>query len=240
VIARAALDDGRSMSDVSPDPMTSDLLADVRLVAVGSTNPVKVSAARAVIARVAPAARVEGIQVSATVRDQPWGDEETIRGARSRAEVARRTLDADLGIGIEGGVVTDEQGLRTCAWAAVVGPGGREGTGGSLAMPLPPVVAELVRTGLELGDAMDRVAGTRDVKRGQGAVGLLTAGLIDRQRAYETLITYALVPFLVPTYWEAREARLHAGSIIFDNTQRRQDSDVRAQKSDRSNDVSDI
>lgn len=181
--------------------MTSDLLTDVRLVAVGSTNPVKVSAAGAVIARVAPTARVEGIQVSSMVRDQPWGDEETIRGARSRAVAARRALGADLGIGIEGGVVEDDEGLRTCAWAAVVGSGGREGTGGSLAMPLPPAVAELVRTGLELGDAMDRIAGTHDVKRGQGAVGLLTAGLIDRQRAYEALITYALVPFLVPQYW---------------------------------------
>jgi non-canonical (house-cleaning) NTP pyrophosphatase len=64
-----------------------------------------------------------------------------------------------------------------------------------------------VRTGLELGDAMDRVAGTRDVKRGQGAVGLLTAGLINRQRAYEALITYALAPFLVPEYWAATGAR---------------------------------
>jgi inosine/xanthosine triphosphatase len=206
----AALDDGRSIGDVSLGPMTSDPLADLRLVAVGSTNPVKVGAARAVIGRVAPAARVEGMQVSSTVRDQPWGDDETIRGARSRALAARHALGAELGIGIEGGVVDDGQGLRTCAWAAVVGPGGREGTGGSLAIPLPPVVAELVRTGLELGDAMDRVAGTRDVKRGKGAVGLLTAGLIDRQRAYETLITYALVPFLVPEYWEARAAGLRS------------------------------
>jgi inosine/xanthosine triphosphatase len=181
--------------------MTPDLLADVRLVAVGSSNPVKISAARAVFARVAPAARVDGVSVSSTVRDQPWGDDETIRGARSRAVAACRALGADLGVGIEGGVVEDEEGLRTCAWAAVVGPDGRAGTGGSLAIPLPPAVADLVRAGLELGDAMDRVAGTHDVKRGPGAVGLLTAGLIDRQRAYETLITYALAPFLAPAYW---------------------------------------
>jgi inosine/xanthosine triphosphatase len=190
--------------------MTPDLLADVRLVAVGSTNPVKVGAVRAVIARVAPTARVESVEVSSSVRDQPWGDEETIRGARSRARAARDALAADLGIGIEGGVVESEQGLRTCAWAAVVGRSDREGAGGSLAMPLPPVVAELVRDGLELGDAMDRVAGTHGVKRREGAVGLLTAGLIDRQQAYETLITYALAPFLTPAFWE-REAEIDAG-----------------------------
>jgi inosine/xanthosine triphosphatase len=187
--------------------MPSDPLADVRLVAVGSANPVKLGAARAVIARVAPTARVESIEVASTVRDQPWGDEETIRGARSRARAARLALDAELGVGIEGGVVDDEEGLRTCAWAVVVGPDDREGVGGSLAMPLPPVVADLVRDGLELGEAMDRVAGTHDVKRGQGAVGLLTAGLIDRQRAYEALITYALSPFLSPVYWDRGEAK---------------------------------
>ncbi len=181
--------------------MALDYLASVRLVAVGSANPVKVAAARAVIARVAPDARVEGLQVASTVPDQPWGDDETARGARARALAACEALGADLGIGIEGGVVDDERGLRTCAWAAVVGADGREGTGGSLAMPLPPSVAELVRRGLELGDAMDQVAGTHDVKRGPGAVGLLTAGLIDRQRAYEALITYALAPFLAAEFW---------------------------------------
>jgi inosine/xanthosine triphosphatase len=197
-----ALDDGRSIDDIPPI-MTSDLLTGVRLVAVGSTNPVKIGASRAVIARVAAAARVEGVSVASTVREQPWGDDETIRGARSRAIGARRALRAELGIGLEGGVVEDEDGLRTCAWAVVVGAGDREGRGGSLAMPLPPIVAELVRGGLELGDAMDRVAGTQNVKQAQGAVGLLTMGLIDRQRAYEALITYALAPFLVPEYWSA-------------------------------------
>jgi inosine/xanthosine triphosphatase len=187
--------------------MRLDHLADLRLVAVGSTNPVKIAAARAVISRVAPEAKVEGLQVASTVRDQPWGDGETVRGARARAIAAREALGGDLGIGIEGGVVEDERGLRTCAWAAVVGADGREGTGGSLAIPLPPLVAELVRRGLELGDAMDQVAGTHDVKRGPGAVGLLTAGLIDRQRAYEALITYALAPFLVPEYWTHRVSR---------------------------------
>jgi inosine/xanthosine triphosphatase len=187
--------------------MSLNDLSNIRLVAVGSTNPVKIAAARAVVARVAPAARIEGIQVASTVPDQPWGDEETARGARARAMAAREALGADLGIGIEGGVVEDERGLRTCAWAAVVAPDGREGTGGSLAMPLPPAVAELVRRGLELGDAMDQIAGTHDVKRGPGAVGLLTAGLIDRQRAYEALIIYALAPFLAAHYWTQPASR---------------------------------
>ena len=55
------------------------------------------------------------------VPDQPWGDEETIRGALARARAARVALDADWGIGIEGGVIASaHESVRTCAWAAVV------------------------------------------------------------------------------------------------------------------------
>jgi inosine/xanthosine triphosphatase len=177
-------------------------IADIRRVAVGSTNRVKVGAVAAVLARVAAAATVESLGVPSNVADQPFGDEETIRGARSRAAGALHASGADLGVGIEGGCVEMADGsLRTCAWAVIVGADGREGTGGSLAMPLPPVVAAAVRGGAELGHAMDAVTGGHDTKRGAGAVGILTAGLVDRQRAYEILVTYALSPWLAPEYW---------------------------------------
>ena len=63
-------------------------------------------------------------------------------------------------------------------------------------MMLPDRVAALVRDGVELGHAMDRVTGEHNTKQNAGAVGILTAGLVDRQRAYEALVTYALAPFL--------------------------------------------
>jgi inosine/xanthosine triphosphatase len=166
-------------------------------VAVGSTNPVKVGAARTMVQRLAPRAEVVGIAVPSGVPDQPWGDDETMRGAIARARAARAAHDADLGIGIEGGVVAEaDGGVRSCAWAAVVGRDGREGIGGSLAMRLPDRVARLVRDGVELGHAMDALTGERNVKQGAGAVGILTAGLVTRQQAYEVLVAYALVPFL--------------------------------------------
>jgi inosine/xanthosine triphosphatase len=171
-------------------------LALVR-VAVGSTNPVKVQAARAVVSRLAAAAEVAGVSVPSGVPDQPWGDDETIRGALARARGAREAADADVGIGIEGGVVDGGNGVvRTCAWAVAVTRDGREGVGGSLAMTLPPRVAELVRGGMELGHAMDAVTGSHNVKQGVGAVGILTHGLVTRQQAYESIVAYALAPLL--------------------------------------------
>ena len=62
-------------------------------VAVGSGNPVKVAAAAAVIQAYFPEARVEPQVVQSGVPDQPFGDEQTIAGARERA---RRRVSRDF------------------------------------------------------------------------------------------------------------------------------------------------
>lgn len=173
----------------------------IRRVAVGSGNPVKVAAAVAVLRAYFPEAVVAPQVVASGVPDQPFGDEETIAGARERARRAREAADADLGVGLEGGVVDAADGMRTCAWCVVVHRDGREGVGGSLAMPLPEGVAAMIREGEELGHAMDRFANERGTKHGKGAVGILTAGRIDRQAAYEVLVTYAMAPFVTPSLY---------------------------------------
>ena len=183
--------------------MTTDSpLASIRSIAVGSTNPVKLAAVRAVLGALAPSATIACIAVASTVPDQPFGDDETIRGALARASAARVALSADLGVGLEGGVVEEGDGsMRTCAWAAIVDAHGRSGVGGSLAMTLPPDVAAMIRDGVELGVAMDRLVGAHNTKHGRGAVGILTAGIVDRQRAYEVLVAYALAPFIAAEHY---------------------------------------
>jgi inosine/xanthosine triphosphatase len=174
---------------------------------VGSTNRVKISAVQVVLSRAWPDARCEGVAVHSGVPDQPWGDEETQRGAEGRARAALAFSNADLAVGLEGGVVELPDGsLRTCAWAVAVDREGRLGIGGSLAVPLPESVARRLRAGEELGQAMDAVARTVGTKYGAGAVGILTAGLIDRQRAYEPLVTYALAPWLAADYFTGEAA----------------------------------
>jgi inosine/xanthosine triphosphatase len=170
-------------------------------VAVGSANPVKLGAVRAVLTWATPSATVEPIAVPSGVPDQPFGDDETITGARNRASAAKEALDADLGVGLEGGVVESPTGMRSCAWCVVVHRDGRESVGGSLAMPLPDAVAAMVRAGTELGHAMDALVAERGTKHGKGAVGILTAGRIDRQAAYEVLVTYAMAPFVTPALY---------------------------------------
>jgi inosine/xanthosine triphosphatase len=179
-------------------------LTALRLAVVGSLNPVKLAAVRGVLQRVSPGVEVRAVAVPSGVPDQPWGDAETIRGARTRALGALAAVEgATLAVGLEGGVVEVADGaVRTCAWAVAVARDGTEGVGGSLSMPLPPAVVARLRRGEELGLAMDAEAQVSGTKTGRGAVGLLTAGLVDRQAAYEPLVAYALAPLLAPAFWQ--------------------------------------
>jgi len=174
-----------------------------RRLVIGSLNPVKRAAVLAVARRIRDDALVEAVSAISGVADQPFGDEDTRRGAETRARNALALTDAELAIGLEGGVVVEADGsMRTCAWAVAIDRNGRRGVGGSLAMPLPESVAVLIRGGMELGYAMDAVAQRVGTKHGLGAVGILTHSLIDRQAAYEPLVTYALAPWLASRYFD--------------------------------------
>ncbi len=165
-------------------------------IAVGTDNPVKFRAVRNVMQRLFPGAEVTALQVPSGKPDQPIGDDETRGGALNRAHAARLAAHADWGVGIEGGVVESEFGLMTCAWCAIEDRSGRVGVGGSTSMLLPEEVAERVRAGAELGQAMDEFAGITNVKQKMGAIGIMTKGLTDRQRAYEFIVKMAVVKFL--------------------------------------------
>ncbi|KAL3932009.1 MAG: hypothetical protein SGPRY_000881 [Prymnesium sp.] len=79
-------------------------------VAVGSTNPCKVSAVHRAISSfpaTADARSIRGFSVSSCVSEQPIGMEETARGARNRAEQAHTAAGGGasvLGLGIESGL----------------------------------------------------------------------------------------------------------------------------------------
>ena len=170
---------------------------DLMRVVVGSTNPVKIAAARAVFSQVAPHVEVTGQAVPSGVPEQPWGSEQTRAGAVNRARAALAD-GVDYGVGFEGGVDDTELGVMTCAWCAVLDRSGACGVGGGVHALLPPPVQEELRAGGELGPAMDRLAGRHNTKQGPGAVGILTNGLVDRQEAYEMILALALAPFIRP------------------------------------------
>ncbi|HMN29476.1 MAG TPA: inosine/xanthosine triphosphatase [Caldilineaceae bacterium] len=170
-----------------------------RLV-VGSTNPVKVAAVAQVVQRVWPQAEVVGLAVASGVATQPLSDEEAITGAINRAQRALAIAAGELGVGLEGNTVETPYGMFTTAWVAIADRAGRVGLGSSGRLLLPAKVAESIRCGAELGPLMDEVAGEHNTKQRQGAVGILTNGLVTRQAALESAVVYALARFVQPLY----------------------------------------
>jgi len=162
-------------------------------VAIGSANPVKAAA----VERVVPGARTTALAVDSGVPEQPWGREETVRGARNRATAALSETGADYGVGIEGGVVERSVpgGVWLVMWAAVTdGTDTHLGAGPSIR--LPDAVAERLRDGEELGPVLDDELGRDELGTQEGAIGVYTAGRVGRTDALTDAVAGAFGPFL--------------------------------------------
>ena len=151
-------------------------------VAVGSENPVKRAATERAMGDVAT--DVVTLDVESGVPEQPWGETETITGAKTRAARARAAGAFDLGVGIEGGVapVDGIEGLFLVMWAAV-SDGSTVGLGSGPRLRLPDRVATRLEDGAELGPVMDDLLDTSGVAANQGAAGVLTDRVITREDA---------------------------------------------------------
>jgi inosine/xanthosine triphosphatase len=171
-------------------------------VIVGSTNPVKIQAARQGFEQMFPEVtwEVTGVSVASGVSDQPMGDDETLRGALNRAEAVRQAHpEADYTVGIEGGCGDEPDGSMTVfAWIVVESKHGKIGRSKTGLAYLPDEVAVLIRAGLELGDADDKVFGRSNSKQQNGSIGLLTGDVVQRDLYYTQSVIMALIPFKNP------------------------------------------
>jgi inosine/xanthosine triphosphatase len=190
----------------------------MKLIAVASTNPVKVQAALAGFQKMFPGEtfQADTMKTLSGVSDQPGSQAETFRGALNRAhQAAELAPQADYWVGIEGGVepcpfeaCPDE--MMAFAWVVVMGkanspstvrPSAQDfilGKGRTGTFFLPAPVVRLIRQGMELGEADDAVFGRSNSKQANGAVGILTGDVIDRAGLYAHAVTLALIPFKNP------------------------------------------
>ncbi len=171
-------------------------------------NPVKANAIRLAFERMFPSwqFQVEPFAASSGVADQPMSDEETLTGARNRMEQTRsHCTTADFWAGVEGGIQDDAQGMNAFAWIVVQSNAVR-GEARTATFPLPNSVAILVRQGVELGHANDRVFGRHNSKHNEGAIGILTDNVIDRTMLYEHATIMALVAIKNETIYSTCDA----------------------------------
>ncbi|MCG9574619.1 inosine/xanthosine triphosphatase [Vibrio tubiashii] len=173
----------------------------VKTVIVASLNPAKINAVKSAFEATFPkqAFNFSGVSVDSGVADQPMSNQETHTGALNRVVNAKaECADADYYVGLEAGI----EGSVTFAWMVVESQTQR-GESRSASLMLPPVVIEKLQHANELGDVMDEVFGTENIKQKGGAISLLTHDLLTRSSVYHQALILALIPFANPEHFPA-------------------------------------
>ncbi|RTR29559.1 DUF84 family protein [Robertmurraya yapensis] len=149
-------------------------------VVIGTKNPAKIKAVEAAFEGYV--AEFVSVNVASGVNEQPFSDEETIKGAVNRALAALEV--GDVGIGLEGGVHEHESGLFLCNWGALAVKGEAPFIAGGARIPLPEEIASKLRSGKELGPVMDEYAQKENIRKQEGAVGVFSNGRVDRAEMF--------------------------------------------------------
>jgi inosine/xanthosine triphosphatase len=165
-------------------------------VAVGTSNPLKLRAARLVFSRYFDALVVP-VSVDSGVGPQPSGVRDVFRGALNRAVRALKKVDADFGVGVEAGPIElpSSTGFLETQVAVIVDRECRASVGLSPSFELDESVMRAVLAGVELERAVG-VERRVPIGEGIGYVGVATRGLITRQELTAQAIAMALIPWL--------------------------------------------
>ncbi|MFZ3589392.1 DUF84 family protein [Bacillus sp. DJP31] len=154
------------------------------IITIGSKNFAKIKAVRSVFEK----AEIISISVPSDVSEQPFSDDETMKGAVNRANNAMKAGNSDIGIGLEGGVVEMSSGMYLCNWGALVDQSGFSAVAGGARLRLPDEIADALRKGNELGPVMDEYAKIKNVRQLEGAVGIFTNGRVNRKEMFEHVV----------------------------------------------------
>lgn len=170
----------------------------MKTIAVASKNPSKIKAVELACNQIFHREFyiLESFKAKSGVSDQPLGEEETYQGALNRAKDVQKNLpDADFWVGLEGGLIKQFDTLQAFAWMVVLDKH-QVGHARTASFTLPQAIVDFIEQGYELGEADDRVFQRENSKHKDGAVGILTNGLIDRANYYAPAIILAFIPFL--------------------------------------------
>jgi inosine/xanthosine triphosphatase len=181
-------------------------------IAVGTRRPPKLDSVREALQALGPllhaqaSFEVRGFEVATGVSHTPQSRTELMAGARGRCEALMRSMkeEAKYFVGLEGGleVVHEdgrEDGRRLVfleSWAFVCKASGQGFYGRSGAILLPSALAaDVIDRGMELSNAIEAFTGMQGVRDAQGAWGILTKNLINRQESFRIAVISAFAPF---------------------------------------------
>jgi inosine/xanthosine triphosphatase len=175
----------------------------MKTIIVASTNPAKIDGFRLAFTRMFPddIFDFQSVKANSDVSDQPWGRDETLRGAKNRILHARTLAPtADYWVTNESGVEEIETDLFIVNVVAIT-----DGTTFSntltASFQLPPRVADYVRSCMEVTQGFEAVFGPSAAKDGIAGIGHLSGGNIPRAELIAMGAITALIPFRNPNLY---------------------------------------
>ena len=167
-------------------------------VVLGSQNPVKVSAVREILLDFPELEfEFEALEAESGVNDQPQTFEETLQGAKNRAETSYSD-SVDISIGLEDGLFlvpdTNKTYMNICVCAIYDGTTFHYGT--SSAFEYPEEITDLVKgRGLNISEALGVAGYTSNPAIGssEGAIGILSEGRMIRKDYTKQSLAAALI-----------------------------------------------
>ena len=156
------------------------------IIGIGTTNKAKIAAVQTGVSELLNGElKFEAYKTESGVSDQPFSDEETIQGAINRAASVIEMANANIGIGLEGGVVQTEFGMFLCNWGALAEKGKEPIIAGGARILLPETVSERLLHGEELGPVMDDYCQKEGIRHHEGAMGIFTNGAVNRDEMFQ-------------------------------------------------------
>jgi len=158
------------------------------IIAVGSTNPSKLTVAKQAFQKVFPENTINIVPVKAPskVSDQPRSLKEVRTGALNRLEYVIENTPSDYCIAMEGGIIDSNKHMKQFAYIVACDPLKRDFIArmSTIKLRVPEPIAELVRNGMEMGPAADKIFGTKNCKEDGGMLKLITNGALSREEIY--------------------------------------------------------
>jgi len=163
------------------------------VIYVGTGNRLKVEAVKSVASKIFKNIKVKGVRVETGVPPEPM-EEEVATGAINRA--MRAIQLGDYGVGIEAGLFWNKAigTYLDVQYCAVVDKAGRLTLGHGPGFAYPPSVVSLIRSGMTVGEAMEKLTGLKGLGSKQGAIGYLSVGRLVRGEITEMAIYTAFLP----------------------------------------------
>lgn len=167
------------------------------IVAVGSTNPTKISPVELVFKTHFPKVVIKGVSVLSGVSEQPMSIDEMYLGALNRAQNALKNVkNAEYGVGIEGGLHKHIFGWFEHSIVVIVNREHEVGIGASGGLVLPEIIMDSIHKGKNLEEAIDTHFKTNKIGEGIGMFGIFTKGVVTRSEGVKHGVAFALARFL--------------------------------------------